>query len=87
MIEWSKVERKHVEEACRLYDAGALPPAPAAKSTFLIWKEQRYPAKFIRGEAYRLATGRTLKRTEYSGGLETARHLENLGFIVCHEPR
>jgi len=45
-----------------------------------------YPAKFIRGLAYEVATGRRLNaNTDFAGGKETARFLTNLGFEVDYE--
>jgi hypothetical protein len=56
MIDWSKVTVDHVRQACDLYDAGAAVPKRPAKSTFLLFHGKNYPAKFIRGLAYRIAT-------------------------------
>ncbi len=85
--DWTLVEREHVEKACRLFDAGDELPTRPAKNTFLIVDQRAYPAKFILGVAYRLATGKTLNpSTEYSGGLETARRLQSLGFEVQYDP-
>jgi len=45
-----------------------------------------YPAKFIRGLAYRLATGVELDPSrDYSGGLETVRFFHALGLTTQHD--
>ena len=43
---------------------------------------KRYPAKFIRGLAYELATGHKLGYDDYSGGAETVQFFTALGFSV-----
>lgn len=82
-IDWSVVKANHIFQACQLYDEGKeLPPRPA-RNTFLVLHGKKYPAKHIRGLAYRLATGRTLNPSvDYSGGLETVKFFRNLGFDV-----
>ena len=81
-IDWSKVEEAHVKDACSRYDSGDRRPKVAAKNTFLLLDDKRYPAKFIRGLAYELATGHELSSDDYSGGAETVRFFEALGFLV-----
>ncbi|MGB3460260.1 MAG: hypothetical protein WBB08_13430 [Halobacteriota archaeon] len=81
-IDWSKVEEAHVKDACSRYDSGDRRPKVAAKNTFLLLGSKRYPAKFIRGLAYELATGHELGSGDYSGGAETVRFFEALGFLV-----
>ena len=55
-IDWSKVLKNHIEWACSRYDAGENRPTHPARTTFLIRNDKRYPAKFIRGLAYEIAT-------------------------------
>ncbi len=82
-IDWSVVQRKHVIEACQQYDAGIAYPSRPPKNTFLVFRGNRYPAKFIRGLAYRVATGDALDpNTDYSGGMETARFFRGRGFDI-----
>jgi hypothetical protein len=70
----------HVREACKLFDTGDIFPKRAARSTFLHLDNRIYPAKFVRGHAYFLATGVKLDpNREYSGGQETARFFSKLG--------
>lgn len=79
--DWTKVAVDHVRQACELFDAGAAVPRRPAKSTFLIVSGKAYPAKFIRGEAYRIATGVELDpNRDFTGGNETARFFADLGF-------
>lgn len=68
-----------------MYDSGAARPKRPARSTFLLLNGKSYPAKFIRGMAYRLATGVELDpNVDYSGGTETARFFEGLGLATRH---
>jgi hypothetical protein len=83
--DWTQVALEHVHQAYELYDSGASLPKRAAKSTFLLINGKTYPAKFIRGLAYRLATGVDLDPSrDYSGGLETIRFFESLGLSTRH---
>src|SRR5262245_21529287 len=78
--DWGLVTLENVRQACALYDSGAVAPRRAAQSTFLAWNGKTYPAKFIRGLAYRLATGTELDpNRDYSGGRETVRFFQHLG--------
>ncbi len=78
-IDWSVVAVAHVQQACDQFDQGKAAPAKPAQSTFLLLNGKAYPAKFIRGLAYRIATGIQLVPNDYGGGLETARFFANLG--------
>lgn len=71
----------HVRQACDLFDAGSAVPKRPARSTFLHFNGKTYPAKFIRGLAYRIATGIELHSTkDFTGGDETTRFFSSLGF-------
>ncbi len=79
-IDWNSVTVDHVREACKLFDSGDIYPKRAARSTFLHLDDRIYPAKFVRGHAYFLATGVKLDPSkDYSGGQETARFFSKLG--------
>ena len=81
-IDWKLVTSAHVELACDDCDAGDKPASPS-RNTFLLARGSRYPAKFIRGRAYRIATGNELDpNRDYSGGQETVRFLVERGFAV-----
>jgi hypothetical protein len=79
-VDWSQVTVEHVRRACDLYDAGAAVPKRSAKSTFLSYNGKTYPAKFIRGLAYHVATGIELDpNKDFTGGDETVRFFASLG--------
>jgi hypothetical protein len=81
--EWSRVTLEDVGRACQMYDAGAARPKRPAVNTFLVFNGTTYPAKFIRGLAYRLATGVELDpNVDYSGGAETARFFQRFGLAT-----
>jgi hypothetical protein len=66
-----------------LYDVGAAVPKRPARNTFLVFNGLTYPGKFIRGLAYRLATGIDLNpNRDYSGGMETVRFFDGLGLTA-----
>ena len=70
----------HVREACKLVDGGHVNLKRAARSTFLRFDDRVYPAKFVRGLAYFLATGVELDpNNDYAGGKETVRFFQKLG--------
>src|SRR5436190_1046952 len=85
-IDWSNVTPDHIRKACELFDTGVASPRRMARNTFLLFNGRRYPAKFIRGLAYRLATGVELDPSrDYSAGMETVSFLSALGFVTEHE--
>lgn len=82
-IDWSRVKESHVKEACSQHDKGDRQPKRPARNTFLILDGKRYPAKFIRGLAYEIATRDELDpNTDYTGGVETLNFFRTLGFII-----
>lgn len=83
-IDWTQVTIDHVRTACDHHDAGARPKRPA-QNTFLLLDGNRYPAKFIRGLAYKVATGVELDPSnDYAGGMETVRFFSSLGLTTEH---
>jgi hypothetical protein len=84
-IDWKQVTVDHVVAACRMFDSGAARPKRPARNTVLILDGRRYPAKFIRGLAYKFATGTELNPSrDYSGGQETVRFFSRLGLTTEH---
>jgi len=80
---WSKITRDDVLKAIRLF-LGEAPGYPSPRSTFLVYDERKLPAKHIRGMAYKVATGETIGKDEFAGGMETVRFFEHLGFEVYY---
>lgn len=79
---FSKIEREHVEQACRQV-AGAA--AKTGGSYFVRYKGQELPAKAVVGEAFRIANAREISTRQFSGGQFVARILTRLGFeVVVH---
>jgi hypothetical protein len=85
-LDWSVVTVDHVRQACARYSAGTVAPKRKAQTTFLLFDGRRYPAKFIRGLAYQIATGSTIGSDQYSGGLETVNFFKRLGLATDHQP-
>src|SRR6266508_1121425 len=85
-IDWGRVTLEHIQQACELYDSGAAVPTRTARNTFLLLNNKSYPAKFIRGLAYRLATGIKLDpNRDYSGGLETVKFFQGLSLPTQYD--
>ena len=81
--DWKLVTREHVIRAIKRF-VEERPEYPAARSTYLIYEGKKYPAKHIRGMAYREAFGIEIGKDEYTGGMETVRFFERLGFETLH---
>ena len=79
--DWKVVSREHVLTAIEEFDA-LKDDFPAAKSTFLPYNGKSYPAKHIRGMAYKAATGRELRKQDYAGGMGTVRFFLKRGFDI-----
>lgn len=76
-LDWSIIGLDHVRHACSLYDAHEATPSHPPRNTFLLLHGKRYPAKFIRGLSFRLATGG--EPGVYHGGAETVAFFARLG--------
>lgn len=85
-FDWSKVGKENVLEAIEQF-VNENPEFPEAKSTFLLYNGKKLPAKHIRGMAYKVAHGVSISKDDYSGGLETKRFFENLGFEIYYTGR
>ncbi len=83
---WNKISASDVYEAIRIYDHSLDAHSPA-RNTFLEINGKHYPAKHIRGLAYKVAYGSTIQNSEFNGGAETARFFKNLGFTVIYKPK
>lgn len=76
---WIDITREDVIKAIErfLYEN---PEYPEPRSTFLIYKGKKLPAKHIRGMAYKEHFNTPISKSDYSGGMETVRFFERLGF-------
>ena len=80
---WNEITREDVLQAIQIFNSEH-PVHPAARSTYLILNGKRYPAKHIRGMAYEVHFGREAHKSDYTGGQETVRFFERLGFEVYY---
>jgi len=77
---FAKIERMHVEQACRaLIEGGS---SVGGGSYFVRFEGQDLPAKRVLREAYARANAREIEAKAFSGGQFTARILQKLGFEV-----
>lgn len=76
---WSAITREDVIKAIErfLYEN---PEYPEPRSTFLVFAGKKLPAKHIRGMAYKEHFNLPISKSDYSGGMETVRFFERLGF-------
>ena len=79
--QWNEITADDVIAAIAIFDKEK-PSFPEARSTFLIYKEKHYPAKHIRGLAYKVHFGQEISKSEYYGGDESKHFFEKLGFQV-----
>lgn len=84
-INWDIVKKEHVLQALKRFDASA-EKFPEPRNTFLIVNNRSYPAKHIRGIAYKVATEHAVSKNDYSGGEETARFFRQRGFVIKRGP-
>ena len=80
-LQWNEITHEDVLKAIQIFDSEH-PIYPEARSTYLLSNGKRYPAKHIRGMAYKVHFGQEVPKTDYSGGQETVRFFEKLGFKV-----
>ena len=76
---WSEITADDVEKAIALFESDN-PNYPEPRSTFLIYNGKKYPAKHIRGMAYKVHFGQEISKDDYAGGYETVRFFDKLGF-------
>ena len=82
-LKWASVKPEHVTEACELLLRGAHDPHVGAKGIFLIFKDQRLPAKHVARLAYCIANDLPLDtRIKFSSGQGLVNLLENRGHEV-----
>jgi hypothetical protein len=78
---WKNVTKEDVIKAIEIFDSSH-ETYPEPRNTFLIYNNKKYPAKHVRGMAYKVANKREISKNDYSGGQETADFLRKLGFTV-----
>lgn len=76
---WKDISREDVEKAISFFEANT-PDYPEPRSTFLLFNGKKYPAKHIRGMAYKVHFGQEISKNNFAGGQETVRFFERLGF-------
>lgn len=86
MLDWKHISAKNVIDAIHMFEISN-EEYPAPKNTFLEYAGKKYPAKHIRALSYKAAFGVEAPKSEFSGGEETVRFFEKLGFKVMYLPR
>lgn len=85
-IPWNEVTREDILKAIHIFNSER-PTCPEPRTTFLVFNGKKYPAKHIRGMAYQIHFGREIRKGEYSGGQDTVRFFEKLGFEMHYVHR
>lgn len=83
---WTDITYDDVLQAIKKFDCEE-PDHPEPKSTFLVFAGKKYPAKHIRGMAYKEHYGAEISKSDYNGGAETVRFFNRLGFEVYYNGR
>jgi len=78
---WSNVKSLDVLKAIDLFERQR-DSYPEPRNTFLIYNNKKYPAKHIRGLAFKVANNKEISKSEYSGGDETSKFFKKLGYTV-----
>ena len=76
---WSEITKEDVKKAISVFESDNS-DYPEPRSTFLVYKGKKYPAKHIRGMAYKVHFGEEISKNAYTGGQETVRFFDKLGF-------
>lgn len=84
MSNWGNIKSEHIIEAIRKFDREQ-PKVPSSRNTFLKFEGKLYPAKHIRGMAYKIANKVEISKEDYHGGIQTVKFFNNLGFDVMHD--
>lgn len=82
---WEKVKKIHIIKAIEEFNNNRR-DFTKSKNTFLIFNKIKYPAKYIRGLAYKIANGIEISTEKYNGGKETQEFFKKLGFEVEYIP-
>ena len=78
---WMNITKEDVIKAIKKF-LELRPEYPQARSTFLIYNKKKLPAKHIRGMAYKEHYGVEISKEDFTGGKETVKFFERLGFEV-----
>ena len=85
MTKWKDITHDDVIKAIEIFNAEN-PDYPAPRNTFLLYEGRKYPAKHIRGMAYKVHYNQEISKAEFTGGNETYKFFKRLGFDVQYNP-
>lgn len=80
-LKWNNITKDNVLEAIKVFNT-LNEKYPEPKNTFLLYNDKKYPAKHIRGLAYKICNNIEISKNDYSGGLETSNFFKKLGFTI-----
>jgi len=76
------ITESHIVKAIQRINRHGVPQHREAKDYFLIYARRSYPAKYVVGIANLFANGKELDPESFSGGKETNKFLQSLGFDI-----
>ncbi|HPT71565.1 MAG TPA: hypothetical protein PLE74_04730 [Candidatus Cloacimonadota bacterium] len=79
MSNWANVTNGHILLAIQEFE-NSKEPYPPARNTFLLFNNREYPAKHIRGLAYKIANKSEISKNDYNGGKETVKFFSKRAF-------
>ena len=78
-ITWENVTKENILHAIQEFE-NSKETYPPARNTFLVHNDKEYPAKHIRGLAYKIANKKEISKNDYGGGEETVKFFTKRGF-------
>jgi hypothetical protein len=82
----SGIKAAHVRNAIKEIDKHRCPKNRRSRKWCVMVGKLRYPPKYVLAIAARISMGRALLPDEHSGGKQTNKVLEKLGFTVAEHP-
>ena len=77
-----QVSRQNVIDALTFINENGVPPRRRATRYNLYHNKKTYPPKYVLSIATKIATGKALISSQFSGGSETNDFLIQLGFVI-----
>jgi len=81
---WKNVKEEHILLAIQKFEK-SIEPHPPARNTFLIYNNKEYPAKHIRGMAYKIVNKKEISKDDYSGGEDSVDFFLRRGFKIRYK--
>ena len=77
-----QVTKENIIDALKFIDKNGVPRKRLSTKFNLYYNNKSYPPKYVLSIATKIASGKELESSVFSGGNETNSFLETLGFII-----